>query len=92
MTITTKLTGETFTYNKINDKKALAQFTEYLSRGMFTVESAEIIDMPADEVGPHLRYLLLNVRAFPGLYVADYAWDKETFPVTIDLEPEKEAD
>ena len=37
------------------------------------------------------RYLQLSVRAFPGLDVAGYEWDKETFPVIIDLEPEKEA-
>lgn len=92
MTITTKLTGETFSFDKINSKKALDQFTNYLNRGSFTVESAEIIDMPADKVGPHLRYLLLNVRAFPGLEVAGFSWGTETFPVCIDLEPEKEAD
>ena len=90
MTITTKLTGETFTFAKVNSKSALNKFTDYMNRGMFTVEDAQIIEIPESETPA--RYLQLSVRAFPGLDVAGYSWDKETFPVTIDLEAEKEAD
>lgn len=90
MKITTKLTGETFNFAKVNSQSALDKFTAYLNRGMFTVEDAQIIDIPESEIPA--RYLQLSVRAFPGLDVAGYSWDKETFPVIIDLEPEKEAD
>ena len=87
MKITTKLTGETFNFAKVNSQSALDKFTAYLNQGMFTVEDAQIIEIPESETP--VRFLQLSVRAFPGLDVAGYSWDKEVFPVTIDLEAEE---
>lgn len=90
MTIKTKLTGDSFTFAKVNSESALNKFTDYMNRGMFTVEDAQIIEIPESETPA--RYLQLSVKAFPGPDVEGREWYKENFTVTIDLEPEKEAD
>lgn len=84
MTITTKITGDQFTFAKVNSQAALDKFTEYLSHGVFVAEDAEIINI---QEGEHpASYLKLSVRAFPGLDVDGHEWDKETFPVWIEIE------
>ena len=84
MTITTK-TGDKLTFDETNKLEVL---TRYINR--MGIISATIEEIPAEKLNEFTpgRYLLMEVKTPEGVDV-DGA---ETFIVTIDLEPEKEAD